>query len=106
MTRAGGHPVIFDATTHPGLVDFLSVVIAIGITIYFWRANIIGIGESSDKALRIMQLTTVMGLLVFAWSAATFFIHPHRLELPPLHPVFTQTSLDPTRESSAGWLEH
>src|SRR5437868_684580 len=47
-----------NADTHPQIVKLLSMVIAIGITIYFWRINIIGITESSHKALRIMQLTT------------------------------------------------
>src|ERR1700761_3603107 len=38
--RHGG--IIFDGTTHPGAVNFLTVVIAVGITLYFWRANILG----------------------------------------------------------------
>ena len=37
-----------------------SVAIAIAITLYFFRQNIIGIHESSDKALKIMIATTVM----------------------------------------------
>src|SRR5580693_9102345 len=53
ITRHSGHPLVFDATTHPDVVNALTVIIAIGITIYFWRANIIGMHESSDKALRI-----------------------------------------------------
>src|SRR5450756_1651848 len=36
-----------------------SAAIAIAITIYFWRVNIKGIHESSDKALKIMGATTV-----------------------------------------------
>jgi amino acid transporter len=101
------HPVIFDATTHPGWINFLTMLIAIGITLYFWRTNIIGIHESSEKALRIMQLTTVMGLIIFAWSALTLWLMPHgSIHAPPFHPVFTQTSLDPTKQASSGWLEH
>jgi amino acid transporter len=101
------NPVIFDATTHPDLVDLLTMVIAIGITAYFWRINIVGIRESSDRALRIMQLTTVMGLLIFVWSAVTLWAMPHgSIHAPPFHPVFTQSSLDPTKPPSSGWLEH
>ena len=37
-----------------------SAAIAIAITLYFWRVNIRGIHESSDKALKIMGATTVM----------------------------------------------
>ena len=101
------HPIVFDATTHPALINILTMLIAIGTTLYFWRANIIGMHESSDKALRIMQLTTVMGLLIVLWSAATIWTMPAgSLHAPPLHPVFTQTSLDPNKQASSGWLEH
>jgi amino acid transporter len=101
------HPIVFDATTHPNLINFLTMLIAIGITLYFWRTNIIGIHESSERALRIMQLTTVMGLLIFAWSAITIWLMPHgSMRLPPFSPIFTQTSLDPTKQASSGWLEH
>src|ERR1700724_2631623 len=40
---------------------------AIMITIYFWHENIKGIPESSHKALRIMQVTTVMVALLMLW---------------------------------------
>ena len=106
LTHHSGHPLVFDATTHPDVVNALTVIIAIGITIYFWRANIIGMHESSDKALRIMQCTTVMGVAMISWSCLTLWLHHIPLTLPPLHPVFTQTSLDPTKDPSSGWLEH
>ena len=41
--------------------------------IYFWRKNIIGIHESSEKALRIMQITTVMVVILIAWCLITIF---------------------------------
>ena len=106
LTKHSGHPLIFDGTTHPDAVNALTVILAILITIYFWRANIIGMHESSDKALRIMQLTTVMGVLIIGWSALTLWLHPVLMQMPPLHPVFTQSSLVPGKDSSAGWLEH
>ncbi len=106
ITRHSGHPLVFDATTHPDAINAMTVMIAIGITLYFWRANIIGMHESSDKALRIMQCTTVMGIAIISWSCLTLWMHHTPLHLPPLHPVFTQSSLDPTKDSSAGWLEH
>ncbi len=75
----------------------LSMLIAIGITLYFWRANLIGIQESSDKALKIMKLTSIMGLLIIIWSAVTlWFKPPGTLHAPPLAPVFTEESL--------GWM--
>src|SRR5262245_2885216 len=39
---------------------FFAMVFALVVTAYFWRSNIKGIHESSGKALRIMQITTVM----------------------------------------------
>src|SRR5271168_2586415 len=44
---------------------------AIIITMYFWWENIKGVPESSGKALRIMQLTTVMVVLLISWCAYT-----------------------------------
>ena len=85
-----------NAATHPGLVKVLSMLIAIGITLYFWRVNIIGIHESSTKALRIMQLTTVMGLIVIGWAGLTLVMRPDLQHLPPLRPVLTP--------ESQGWL--
>src|SRR6476620_10060059 len=37
------------------------------VTIYFWRSNVKGIHESSGKALRIMQITTVMVVAFLIW---------------------------------------
>ena len=106
ITRHSVHPILFNATTHPEVIDGLSILCAIGITAYFWRANLKGVHESSDSALRIMQLTTVMGVLMIAWSMLSLLLGRGHLEMPPLHPVFTQTGVDPTKEPSAGWLEH
>jgi amino acid transporter len=91
-------PFQLNADAHPDLVRLLSMLIAIAITLYFWRINIIGIHESSQKALRIMQLTTVMGIGVILWSLLTLFLHPEMRHLPPLRPVLTG--------ESTGWLVH
>lgn len=48
-----------------------SVVFAVLVVLYFWRQNLRGIEESSDKAVKIMTLVTVMGVVLFAWSAYT-----------------------------------
>jgi hypothetical protein len=94
----GKHPIEFNATTHPDAVALLSMLIAIGITLYFWRANLIGIGESSDKALKIMKLTSIMGVIIIIWCLLTLAIHPELCHLPTWHPVFTA--------ESSGWLQH
>jgi hypothetical protein len=100
LSTLGGseHPIEFNATTHPHAVAGLSMLIAIGITLYFWRANLIGIGESSDKALKIMKLTSVMGVIIIIWCVLTLLMHPDLCHLPTWHPVFTA--------ESSGWLEH
>src|SRR5437762_1659898 len=85
-----------NADAHPELVKFLSMLIAIGITLYFWRINIIGIHESSAKAMRIMQLTTVMGIIVIGWAVLTVMLRPQTHHLPPFQPVLTP--------ESQGWL--
>jgi amino acid transporter/nucleotide-binding universal stress UspA family protein len=52
-----------------------AVFIACGITLYFFRQNLIGIPESSDKALKIMIVTTVMLVIMLVWSGITLVAH-------------------------------
>jgi amino acid transporter len=62
--------------------DFSSAFIAILITIYFWWQNTKGIEESSEKALDIMKITTVMVVILLIWGIFTII---HRgAQLPPL----------------------
>src|SRR5215469_3007129 len=53
--------------------QYFAAVFAGAVTLYFWRKNIIGIHESSEKALRIMQVTTVMVVILIAWCLITIF---------------------------------
>jgi amino acid transporter len=73
-------------------------LIAIGIVAYFWRLNTIGIHESSERALRIMQVTTGMVVLIIAWCGITLLIHP--APLPPL-PVPSNLTFG---SDAFGWL--
>ncbi len=52
-------------------VNGASVVFALAVTLYFWWQNTKGIEESSEKALRVMQITTVMAVILLGWSAIT-----------------------------------
>jgi amino acid transporter len=61
---------LFHGTPHVN-VNWTSVVFAGAVTIYFWWQNTKGIQESSEKALRVMQITTVMVVLLLSWSAVT-----------------------------------
>lgn len=49
-------------------VDATSAFIALLVTVYFWWQNTKGIEESSDKALKVMQITTVMVVLLLGWG--------------------------------------
>src|ERR1022692_2684696 len=49
----------------------VAAAFAILVTVYFWWQNIKGISESSEKALWIMQLTTVMVVTLIAWCVYT-----------------------------------
>jgi len=62
--------------------DIASAFIAIGITTYFWWQNTKGIEESSEKALDIMKITTVMVVILLAWGIFTV-VHRGAI-LPPL----------------------
>ena len=54
-----------------GPVNSFSALFAIAVTLYFWWKNIQGMHESSQKALRIMQITTVMVVLILGWCLLT-----------------------------------
>ena len=63
-------------------VGLVSVVLASAVTLYYWWQNIQGIEESSEKALRVMQITTVMVVLLLGWSGVTLLLRPD-WHLPP-----------------------
>lgn len=75
-----------------------AVVFALVVTVYFWRKNIIGIHESSHKALRIMQITTLMVVILIAWCLYTIF-RGHFQAVPM--PILGNIKLS---EESLGWL--
>ena len=62
--------------------QIFAAVFAIGVTAYFWWSNIKGIHESSGKALRIMQITTVMVVIFLIWCPITLLLTPN-VQLPP-----------------------
>ena len=45
------------------------------VTLYFWYTNRVGVPFSSTKALRIMQITTVMVVLLISWCILTICLH-------------------------------
>src|SRR5205814_1382580 len=74
--------------------NLFAVIFGIAVTLYFWWENVKGIEESSDKAMKIMIFTTIMGAIVIAWSSVTLWQHGFRW--PPVAPSFS--------EEAWGWL--
>src|SRR5512140_3570364 len=48
-----------------------SAVLAAAVIVYFWWRNTQGLKESSSDALRIVQITTVMIVVLLAWAVGT-----------------------------------
>jgi amino acid transporter len=80
-----------------------SVFFSVIVTGYFWRSNIKGVPESSDKALRIMQITTVMVVILLIWCPLTLVMHGVLQGKVPLPPLPTAANIHLTNES-LGWL--
>ncbi len=65
---------VADPDTRDTIKNWGAVIIACGITLYFFRQNLIGIHESSGKALKIMMATTIMAVVILAWCGLTLAI--------------------------------
>lgn len=63
--------------------NWFSAGFAVLVTIYFWWLNIQGMHESSGKALRIMQITTVMVVIFLVWCPLTLLLRGGPAQLPP-----------------------
>ena len=94
---------ITDLLHHPEWhvnANYCAAALAVGITIYFWWQNTIGMHESSTKALHIMQLTTVMVGMLIVWAVITYF-------LKGSYPITLPKSEDFKFGASAlGWLKN
>ena len=75
-----------------------AAVFAALVTIYFWWENVKGIHESSEKALRIMYVATVMVVVMVGWSAYTMAVRG--AHLPPLPRLSNITYAN----DALGWL--
>jgi amino acid transporter len=86
---------------HTGIVlpvNSAAAFFAVLVTLFFWWENIKGVHESSDKALKIMQVTTLMVVVLIVWCMYT--ILARGAHLPPL-PTPANIRLD---QRSLGWL--
>ncbi len=74
-TLLRGHPLHINE-------NYAAAFLAVMVTGYYWRQNIKGIEDSSDKALRVMQITTVMVVILMLWAFYT--VLTTGAHLPPL----------------------
>ncbi len=79
--------------------NYFAAGFALIIVVYFWWKNTQGIHESSQKALQIMAITTVMVVILIIWCTITVLRAPVQLPPNPLHP-----GVVPLNKESLGWL--
>ena len=80
----------------PHLVAAVFAIIVIG---YFWWTNTVGIPFSSTRALRVMQITTVMVVVLVAWCLLTIAVKGYQPVPAPI-PANLHFSDD-----ALGWLK-
>jgi amino acid transporter len=75
-----------------------SAALAAVVIVYFWWRNTQGLRESSSDALRIVQITSVMVVVLLAWAVVTLLMRGGTLAPPPTleHIRFSPDAL--------GWL--
>jgi amino acid transporter/nucleotide-binding universal stress UspA family protein len=79
-----------------------AVLIACAVTLYFFRQNLLGIHESSDKAMKIMIATTVMAVIMLIWCGITVVVNWDKVNPVPWQPnLEVKTENDEPRQSEA-----
>jgi amino acid transporter/nucleotide-binding universal stress UspA family protein len=86
------HPLSFND-------NYFSALFGVMVALYFWWKNIQGIHESSEKAMQIMIITTVMVVMLLIWCTITVFKIGVHLPPNPLNP-----GVVPLNKESLGWL--
>jgi amino acid transporter len=81
-----------------------AAVFAIIVTIYFWWENIKGIHESSEKALRIMYVTSAMVGIMLVWCCYTLWVRG--AHLPPWPHLSNITYLTGEHGGALGFLHN
>ncbi|HLV88549.1 MAG TPA: APC family permease [Candidatus Sulfotelmatobacter sp.] len=79
--------------------DHFAAGLAVIIATYFWWKNTQGIHESSQRALQIMAITTIMVVILIGWCTIAVLRTPVQLPPSPLHP-----GVVPLNKESLGWL--
>ena len=77
------------------------------VVIYFWRKNIQGMHESSQKAVQIMVITTVMVVMLILWCTFTILRGgPIHIPPNPLHPGVVLLNKESLGWLNGTWLSH
>ena len=92
----------FPLNPSPEVTNYFAAGIAALITIYFWWRNTKGLHESSDDALKIMYVTTIMVVLLIVWCCLTIATRPDKQRLPPA-PVPSNLSFN---RDAVGWMPY
>src|SRR5579863_1469241 len=80
--------------------DYFAAGLAVLVVTYFWWKNTQGIHESSQKALQIMAITTVMVVILIVWCTYAVLRSPVQLPPSPFHGA----GAIPLNKDSLGWL--
>ena len=80
--------------------DHFAAILATLVVIYFWWKNTQGIHESSERALQIMVITTVMVVILIVWCTVAVLRAP--VQMPPS--PFSTAGAIPVNKESLGWL--
>lgn len=94
---------IFGLLHQPYHIDVNLFAAGAGVlcTLYFWWENIKGMHESSGKALRIMQITSVMVGILLIWCPLTIVLKNLWGHIPPA-PLARNITLAPEAQ---GWFK-
>ena len=96
---------LFNDVAHRAGVDLVlprnetAAILAAAVIVYFWWRNTQGMRESSSDALKIIQITSVMIVVLLAWSAVTLLLRGG--SLPPT-PTVEHLRFSP---EALGWIK-
>lgn len=93
LADAGGLPHL------PLPAPLIAAVFAVAVILYFWWTNTVGIPFSSTRALRVMQITTVMVVILIAWCLLTIVLHGYQ---PVPAPTLANLQFS---DDALGWLK-
>src|ERR1700722_5416242 len=82
--------------------NYFAAGLGVIVVVYFWRKNTQGIHESSQKAVQIMIITTVMVVILILWCTITVLRTPVQLPPSPL----SLAGAVPLNKDSLGWLHN